>query len=139
VTLIEDHEFELLGVTELGPQVHRRGIEWHHLPIADLQPPDARFEQRWIDSGPRLQGHLRAGARVLIHCRGGLGRAGTVAARLLVELGLPADEAIARVRRARPGAIESESQAEHVLRLATRTTGRTNVSCRTASIVLMHQ
>jgi ADP-ribosyl-[dinitrogen reductase] hydrolase len=38
-----------------------------------------------------------------------------VAARLLVELGEPADEAIRRVRLARPGAIENAGQERHVL------------------------
>mgnify|MGYP003345722415 CR=1 FL=1 len=52
---------------------------------------------------------LRAGANVPVHCKGGLGRAGMMAARLLVELGQPADEAIRAVRRARPGAIETPS------------------------------
>ena len=48
-------------------------------------------------------GHL--GGKVLIHCRGGLGRAGLVAALLLVEEGVSPPEAIRRVRAARPGAI----------------------------------
>ena len=43
VTLIEDHEFELLGVAGLGVQVRFRGMQWHHLPIVDVQIPDARF------------------------------------------------------------------------------------------------
>ena len=32
---------------------------------------------------------LRSGRDVLVHCKGGLGRAGTIAARLMVELGTP--------------------------------------------------
>ena len=53
---------------------------------------------------------------MLIHCRGGLGRAGTIAARLLVELGMRPDEAVRRVRDARgPGAIETPAQEAHVL------------------------
>jgi protein-tyrosine phosphatase len=56
---------------------------------------------------------------VLVHCRGGVGRAGTVAARILVELGTPATEAVRQVRAARAGAIETRSQLEHVLGLDT--------------------
>ncbi len=120
VTLIEPHEFEMLGVRGLGEQVRARGIEWHHLPIVDVRPPDQRFEQAWQASGPRLIGLLLDGAKVLVHCRGGLGRAGTVSARLLVEVGVPADEAVSRVRAARPGAIETPEQLRHVLDLGTR-------------------
>ncbi|HMP63897.1 MAG TPA: ADP-ribosylglycohydrolase family protein, partial [Phenylobacterium sp.] len=48
------------------------------------------------------------------HCKGGLGRAGTVAARLLTELGHPAEDAIVRVRTERPGALETRAQEYHV-------------------------
>ncbi len=120
VSLIEDHEFRMLGVAELGPKVRARGIEWHHLPIIDVQPPDERFENGWRTSGPKLLGLIREGGRVLVHCRGGLGRAGTVAARMLVELDVQPRDAVDRVRKARPGAIETRQQLDHVLNLPRR-------------------
>jgi len=115
VTLLEDHEFEMLGVPNLGVEVRARGIEWHHLPITDVQAPDARFEQAWSVTGPWLRQSVRKGGRVLVHCRGGLGRAGTVAARLLVELGAQPCDAVERVRAVRPGAIETAGQERYVL------------------------
>jgi len=61
-----------------------------------------------------LRQRVTAGGRVLVHCRGGLGRAGTVAACLLVEFGVRPEEAIQRVRIARPNAIETSAQERHV-------------------------
>jgi len=52
---------------------------------------------------------------VLIHCTGGLGRSGMIAARLLVELGEEPRLAMQRVRAARPGAIETAAQEAYVL------------------------
>lgn len=90
-------------------------IAWHHLPIADFGAPDAAFEAGWRTLGPLLRGRLRGGGRVLVHCLAGRGRSGMIAARLLVELGEAApDDAIAMVRRVRPGAVETEGQEAHV-------------------------
>lgn len=114
VTLLEDHEFEALDIVDLESEVHRRFMEWHHLPIEDVSVPDAGFEATWPDHSRRLRSLLEAGANILVHCRGGLGRAGMVAARLLVEMGIPAGEAIAQVREARPGAIETLPQERWV-------------------------
>jgi ADP-ribosyl-[dinitrogen reductase] hydrolase len=57
---------------------------------------------------------MRDGFDVLVHCKGGLGRAGTIAARLLVELGTDPDVAIRQVRKVRPYSIETAEQAAHV-------------------------
>ena len=92
----------------------RRSADRHHLPIVDMQVPDAAFERDWTYHGHVLRRRLQAGGRVLVHCRAGLGRSGMIAARLLVELGAAPEEAMAAVRAARPGAIETPAQEAHV-------------------------
>jgi ADP-ribosyl-[dinitrogen reductase] hydrolase len=87
---------------------------WFHLPIVDVSIPDQRFEDKWESAGEEVRALLRGGRDVLVHCRGGLGRAGTITARLLVELGMEPAEAIARVRAVRPGAIETPEQERFV-------------------------
>jgi ADP-ribosyl-[dinitrogen reductase] hydrolase len=116
VTLIEDFEFELLSVPELPEKVRALGIRWLHLPIVDVWIPDKMFEEEWETAGEELRQILREGGRIVLHCRGGLGRTGLVAARLLVEFGMEPREAIRRVRAARPGAIQTREQEEYVLR-----------------------
>lgn len=115
VTLIEKEEFELLGVQALPEAILAAGLEWHHLPVKDVSAPAAEFETRWVYAGARVRERLRAGERVLVHCRGGLGRAGSVAARLLVEFGATPAAAITQVRAARPRAIETREQEQWVL------------------------
>jgi ADP-ribosyl-[dinitrogen reductase] hydrolase len=114
VTLIEAEEMQRLQVLRLGEGVAVRGMTWHHLPIRDVTAPGGDFEAAWACVGEGLRARLREGFNVLIHCKGGLGRAGTVAARLLVELGCDPERAIMQVRQARPGAIETASQERHV-------------------------
>lgn len=110
LTLIEASEFDLLSVMGLGDAVRARGMDWHHVPIPDLGVPAPKAMARWRELSPQLHRILENGGRVLVHCRGGLGRAGTIAALLLVERGRPASEAMTRVRAARPGAIETQVQ-----------------------------
>jgi atypical dual specificity phosphatase len=50
------------------------------------------------------------GAAVAVHCGAGLGRTGTLVACYLVAGGLSAEDAIAKVRRLRPGSIETAEQ-----------------------------
>jgi ADP-ribosyl-[dinitrogen reductase] hydrolase len=108
ITLTEQYELEDL-------KVKRRFMEWHHWPISDYSVPDKNFEASWPENSARLRCLLGTGSRILIHCKGGLGRAGMIAARLLVETGDAPETAIERVRAARdPGAIETLEQERWV-------------------------
>ena len=116
VTLVEAHELIALRVENMGAAVAARGMRWFHLPIPDVTAPGPAFEAAWADAGSVLRGYLRSGSNVFVHCKGGLGRAGTVAARLLVELGADPEQAIADVRAARVGAIQVPEQEAYVRR-----------------------
>ncbi len=115
VSLMEPHEFARFGVDAL-PQRLPAGIEHVLLPIVDGGVPSGTWERAWMKEGPRLRARIALGGRILIHCRGGLGRTGLVAARLLVEFGEEPAQAMRRVRQARPDAIETRRQEEYVLR-----------------------
>jgi ADP-ribosyl-[dinitrogen reductase] hydrolase len=120
VTLVEQNELTLLRVEQLGEEVTRRDMLWFHLPIVDVSTPDEEFERRWAVSGDAVRNLLRSGRDVLVHCRGGLGRAGTIGARLLIELGMEPTTAVKQVRAARPGAIETREQDKYVLGIVAR-------------------
>ena len=93
---------------------------WFHLPIVDVSTPDKGFERHWEVAGDRLRTLLRSGRDVLVHCRGGRGRAGMIGTRLLIELGMEPETAIRRVRAVRPGAIETREQEKYVLAIGVR-------------------
>jgi len=115
VTLMESHEFAILGVPEFPNTLEGSAIEWLHLPILDMNVPDDKFEHQWRIIGPRLHARLADGDTIVIHCRGGLGRTGLVAARMLVEAGLSPVDAVETVRRAREHSIETYAQEHYVL------------------------
>jgi protein-tyrosine phosphatase len=120
LSLIVEYEFVLLRVPRLGEGFGSRGIAWRHLPIQDLGPPDEAFHAAWSTDGAAAVSVLRAGGKVLVHCRGGLGRAGTVACMLLIELGASRSEALRKVRAARLGAVETPTQERYLVAYSPR-------------------
>jgi protein-tyrosine phosphatase len=55
-----------------------------------------------------------------VHCGAGLGRTGVVLACYFVAKNMTSSNAMARVRRLRPGSIETDSQADAVVEFARR-------------------
>jgi protein-tyrosine phosphatase len=117
VTLTEEEPLHLKWFTE--------GIENWFVPVPNYEPPT--IEQ--MDSiCHRVQQTIAQGGCVLEHCGGGKGRGGTVAACVLVRFGLSipktkyvnegapmsSQEAIAYVRSARPGSLETVQQERFV-------------------------
>lgn len=91
-------------VRELSPSYDaaiRRGdtaYEWLHLPVPNFGVPQDRDAfRRGI---ARIAAALRAGEPVMMHCAAGMGRTGSAAACVLKALGLPAGDALLRVRDA---------------------------------------
>jgi ADP-ribosyl-[dinitrogen reductase] hydrolase len=122
VNLMEEHEYALLRIPDYKEKVKAYPMEFYHLPIQDAHPPDERFIDLWKNAGPRLRQILSSGGKILIHCRGGQGRTGTVAAQLLVELGVQHKEAIKAVRYARSGTIQTLDQENYIYQCKAVTT-----------------
>jgi protein-tyrosine phosphatase len=118
--LMETHEFEVVEVSGLAESVRAAGIAWYHLPIPDVQVPRPDFERDWQVAGEELKARLNSGEKIVLHCRGGLGRTGMIAARLLIEFGAAPDTAIDLIRAARKGAIETPPQEAYVRSLQHR-------------------
>ena len=116
ITLMEAAELDELGVADMGTRAAGVGLAWYLLPIPDGEAPGEPFHTRWKASGKNVRRALRDGESIVIHCKGGLGRTGTLAAQLLIEQGDTAGNAMAEVRAVRPGAIETADQESYLLR-----------------------
>jgi ADP-ribosyl-[dinitrogen reductase] hydrolase len=84
------------------------------LPIRDVSIPGPEFEAVSPAASERLRSYLDVGENIVVHCRGGLGRAGMISPRLLVETGVDPEVAIARDRAARPSVIQTSGQEQWV-------------------------
>lgn len=110
VSMTETDEMARLGSADLGTACREAGIDWRHLPIRDFGGPEGESAAGWPLLSHDLHEILDHGGSILLHCRGGKGRSGMIALRLMVERGEDPDDALARLRQARPGAVETEAQ-----------------------------
>ncbi|MFC4425606.1 cyclin-dependent kinase inhibitor 3 family protein [Deinococcus navajonensis] len=115
--LIEASEYRVLGIEAYDEVAGACGLTVAAHPIPDGQAPaDAAGFAVYLEG---LLEQLLNGQVVVVHCRGGLGRAGLTAACLLVQMGMDPAEAIDLVRRTRsPHAIETAEQEAFVHRFA---------------------
>ena len=88
-----------------------------NFPINDYGIPSAAEIPSLIHFLVEIQRLLTADQVVLIHCAGGIGRTGLVAALLLVYLGYTVEEAIRIIKKAGSSA-ETDEQKEFLLQLA---------------------
>ncbi len=93
------------------------GLLVFHEPMEDMEAPTQEQLERVVSAMIRAM-DLNKG--VAVHCGAGLGRTGVVLAAYFVARGATAQNAIARVRRLRPGSIETDEQAEAVEHYARR-------------------
>lgn len=108
VSLVEPEEWTVFGLGALPVELAATAESVLAFPIPDYGIPAPETDvPAMLD---RAAATLRAGGAVLLHCQGGRGRSGMIAARLLVMAGATPDEAIRLVRISRPGAIETAAQ-----------------------------
>jgi atypical dual specificity phosphatase len=95
----------------------RHGIRLLHLPVADFTAPTLEQLQTFVTE---VEAARTRGDAIGVHCAAGLGRTGTFAAAWLIARGLSAAEAIAEIRRLRPGSVETAAQEKRLVEFAAR-------------------
>ncbi|MCC7069890.1 MAG: dual specificity protein phosphatase family protein [Deltaproteobacteria bacterium] len=113
VCLLEDQELVRLKIGDLVEEAERRGVAVLRLPIPDggVLPSGEPVEQ----VVEQILAAASAGKNVVIHCMGGLGRAGTIGGCALVAYGMPVEDALARLRERRgPNCPETEGQLSFI-------------------------
>ncbi len=101
------------------------GFSYRHIPVVDETAPS----QAQVDEFIEFVGEMASqGRAVLVHCRGGYGRTGTMLACYLVSEGWGAEKAINEVRARRPGSIVPQAQQACVAQYAKRVDDVTKVT-----------
>lgn len=110
----------VIALTEDPPRrdwINEAGLLSVHVPVVDMEAPTQPQIDLCVSTILRAHQHNMG---VAVHCGAGLGRTGVILACYLVTTDLTAKNAIARVRRLRPGSIETEEQADAVMEFSRR-------------------
>lgn len=112
ISMTAEAEMQQEGADGFGDDLRACNIEWMHLPIADFGTPSPATDTDWIKVSAAATRILSREGRVLVHCRGGCGRSGMIALRLMVEHGESPETALNRLRAVRPCAVETDGQMD---------------------------
>jgi len=97
-------------------RVRALGFLWHNIPVNAYRAPSVDQLEQFV----KFVADLPPGAKAIVHCGTGNGRAGTFGAAYWVGKGKTDSEAIARVRKANPEAVETPEQEAALKDFATR-------------------
>ena len=91
-------------------------MDWYHLPVEDSCAPEAPFAQAFAQQKAILLGLVESGATMVIHCHGGSGRTGMMAAILMLELGYAPAQVKSQIQLIRPKSLTSPVQVNYLIK-----------------------
>ena len=114
IALTPDDELDRLGLADMPQRIMDTGIAWLQVPVVNFSTPEADQLDTFMAAMAEAKAKLDQGQHILVHCRGGTGRAGKVAAVMLIHYGIAPDDAISMIREQREGCIQTEEQEQFV-------------------------
>tara|TARA_R110002049_G_scaffold105182_1_gene251953 strand:- start:292 stop:789 length:498 start_codon:yes stop_codon:yes gene_type:complete len=105
ITVLSSDEIEALSVSSLGKDTTDKNLKWYQLPIEDDCEPAEAFNKTWEFAKDKILTLLEHKETVAIHCRGGSGRTGLMAAILLLETGENWEDVKQQIQSIRPKAL----------------------------------
>ena len=115
ITLMSAAELTDNHLPDFQQAVAASGLAWFHLPVPDDDLPGEDFNHAWQAIYPQLLQRLRSGEALAIHCKGGSGRTGLIAAKLMLATGYDAEQAIIAIQALRPKAFSHPAQRDYIL------------------------
>ena len=120
VTALDNTELASKDVSQLGAEAEKLGMQWFQIEIEDDCAPGDEFATKWQQASPALHRIVDNGGKVAMHCMGGSGRTGLLAAYLLLEKQWPLSHIVKEVQALRPGAFTKSIQVDYINAVAAK-------------------
>lgn len=114
LTALEPGDLPGEGLSQLAEECKALGLKWFHLPIEDDCAPGDEFNANWPEANKAAQSMLDEGGALVIHCMGGSGRTGLIAARIMLDRGVELESAIEQIQALRPGAFTRQPHIDYI-------------------------
>ncbi|MGY5452439.1 phosphatase domain-containing putative toxin [Agarivorans sp. MS3-6] len=118
LTMMTKQEMADNQVSDLPKHAVTYDMQWFHLALEDDTVPDQAWEDYFLIVLPRFVQLINSGVSLSLHCKGGSGRTGMVAARIMLALGFELDDAISKIKAVRPNAFTVPAQLEYIQKFA---------------------
>ncbi|WP_189337815.1 phosphatase domain-containing putative toxin [Photobacterium sanguinicancri] len=118
LTALEMNDLPNDGVQALADACKDAGLAWFHLPIEDDCAPADAFDVNWTAANQAAQRALDNGEAVVAHCKGGSGRTGLIAARIMLDRSVDVKTAVAQIQALRPGAFTRQAHIDYIAQFA---------------------
>jgi protein-tyrosine phosphatase len=123
VSLMKFYEYEKFKCNDLFYYTRLLNIKHMIYPIRDMNTPlDSDIDDIYMKLIIDISNELKKGKNIIIHCLGGLGRSGTIAACVNMYLDNTVNyrTAIKAIRRVRPGAVQNKKQEKWIKKFYNR-------------------
>ncbi|MCK8044567.1 tyrosine-protein phosphatase [Shewanella sp. 1CM18E] len=114
ISTVTPEEMIKLDVPKLGDEIQAQGLSWFALPIEDDCAPAADFDAAFANAKQQILALIADKNTVAIHCRGGSGRTGLVAAILMLEQGAAWADVKSQIQALRPKALVVPAHIEYL-------------------------
>lgn len=114
ITLMTEPEMHINSVERLPQICEQLDLTWVHMAVEDEGAPNNEFTTHWQQVGPKIHQRLDNNENIVIHCKGGSGRTGILAAQILMERGAPMQPTIDTIKAVRPNAFVHAVQVNYM-------------------------
>lgn len=115
ICLIEHSEMKELGLLQEEALCKESNIDFIHFPIKDFNLPEQKAYFSLLDS---INDRLQKNQKIVIHCRAGIGRTGTVTAGVLLKNKIHTEDVFEYLSEVRTCEVpDTEEQRDWVLNL----------------------